>query len=151
MSSIVSSVDVATIAAGLAAVSGPWDLGVAAPPASRRYAQVLATDAYDAWLIYWPAGTSTGVHDHGFSVGALAVVAGALEEDAVFDGHTQTTHVSAGEVLPLPAHRVHAVFNRGRIAATSVHVYSPPLRSMGFYREDQEGRLVLDRIEDATA
>ena len=95
MSTTVSSVDVATIAAGLAAVSVHWDLGVDTPPSSRRYERsVLATDAYDAWLIYWPAGTSIGVHDHGDSVGALAVVAGALEEDALLDGRTRTSHVS---------------------------------------------------------
>ena len=40
MSTTVSSVDVATIAAGLAAVSVPWDLGVDTPPSSRRYERI---------------------------------------------------------------------------------------------------------------
>jgi hypothetical protein len=38
----------------------------------------------------------------------------------------------------------HAVFNRGEVAATGVHVYSPLLRTMGFHREEQDGQLVLD-------
>ena len=38
--------------------------------------------------------------------------------------------------------------NRGVVGATSVHVYAPPLRSMGWYRRLADGRLVLDRVED---
>ena len=33
--------------------------------------------------------------------------------------------------------------------ATSVHVYAPPLRSMSFYRFDDDEGLVVDRVEEA--
>lgn len=46
----------------------------------RSWERLLATDAYDAWLIRWPAGTSVGPHDHGGSAGAFTVVAGELVE-----------------------------------------------------------------------
>ncbi len=150
MSTTLSSVDVAAIADGLAAVSVPWDIGVPDPPRSRQYERILATEAYDAWLIYWPPDSSIDVHDHGDSIGALAVVAGALDEDVVVGATTVTKTIRAGESLFLPANHVHAVSNRSDGAATSVHVYAPPLRSMGFYRSDDEGRLVLERIEEAT-
>ena len=120
------------------------------PPRSRQYERILATEAYDAWLIYWPPGTSIDSHDHGDSIGAFAVVSGALEEDVVVDGTTVTKTINAGESLFLPANHVHAVSNRTGWAATSVHVYAPPLRSMGFYRADDAGRLVLERIEEAS-
>ena len=149
MSTTLSSVDVSAIAEGLAAVSVPWDLGVVAPPASRRYERILATEAYDAWLIYWPPGTGVEVHDHGESVGAFTVVSGALDEEVVINGTPVGNTIHAGESLFLPSRHVHAVRNRGETSATSVHVYSPPLRSMGFYRADDEGRLVLERIEEA--
>ena len=119
-------------------------------PTSRRYERILATDAYDAWLIYWPPGTGVAVHDHGASVGAFTVVSGALDEDVVIRGTTVSKTICSGESLFLPAGHVHAVHNAGEVPATSVHVYSPPLRTMGFYRADDEGRLVLERIEEAT-
>ena len=65
-------------------------------------------------------------------------------------GTTVTKTIRAGESLYLPARHVHAVTNRASLPATSVHVYSPPLRSMGFYRADDEGQLVLERVEEAS-
>ena len=35
------------------------------------------------------------------------------------------------------------------LAATSVHVYAPPLRTMSFYRFDDDS-LVVDRVEEVT-
>src|SRR6187455_3862796 len=45
------------IAAGLAEVSSPWDLRRGEPAHERHYERVLATPSYEAWIIYWPAGT----------------------------------------------------------------------------------------------
>ncbi len=67
----LSTLDVSAIAEGLAAGSVPWDLGVAESPVDRRYEQIVSTAAYDAWLIYWPPGSSIEMHDHGDSIGAL--------------------------------------------------------------------------------
>ena len=55
-----------------------------------------------AWLIHWPPGSSIDVHDHGDSIGALAVVAGALDEDVVVGATTVTKTIRAGESLFLP-------------------------------------------------
>jgi len=46
---------------------------------------------------------------------------------------------------------VHAVVNRGEAGATSVHVYSPPLSSMSFYRESADGGYEVDRVDQVFA
>ena len=85
------------IAAGLAAVSIPWEMATGTTPTERCYELLLSTDQYDAWLIHWPTGTGLEAHDHGGSVGAFAVVSGVLDEDVRHDGVTTTRRFEAGE------------------------------------------------------
>jgi hypothetical protein len=116
-------------------------------PAERRYELLLETELYDAWLIHWPPGTGLDAHDHGGSSGAFAVVSGVLEETVAAGAATSTRRVAEGQVVWFGGDHVHAVANGGDVGATSVHVYSPPLRTMGFYRSDI-GSLTLDRTDD---
>jgi predicted metal-dependent enzyme (double-stranded beta helix superfamily) len=140
---------VAVIAEGLAAVAAPWELGAGESPDQRQHQLLLATEAYDAWLIHWPPGTGLGAHDHGGSAGAFAVVSGSLEERTIAGRGTRVRRVTAGRSVSFDAGHVHAVANPSDVAATSVHVYSPPLRAMGFYRE-ADGELVRDRVDELT-
>jgi mannose-6-phosphate isomerase-like protein (cupin superfamily) len=117
----------ADIAAGLAAVTVPWELRDGAPPPVRRNERVLLTPAYEAWIVHWPAGETTDLHDHGESAGAIYVVSGALDELRQDGRHTSICRVRAGEGLTFDAGQRHRVSNRGDAPATSVHVYSPPL------------------------
>jgi mannose-6-phosphate isomerase-like protein (cupin superfamily) len=136
------------IATGLASVALPWELAATGKqPAERQFQLLIATDVYDAWLVHWPVGTGLDLHDHGGSAGAFAVVAGDLDEDVVRDGTTVTTRVGPGASVVFGQGHVHAVVNRGSLGATSVHVYSPPLTSMGYYRHDAAGGLVAQRVE----
>ncbi|MGD9705886.1 MAG: cysteine dioxygenase family protein [Acidimicrobiia bacterium] len=137
------------IASGLASVAVPWELANGESATERQYELLITTEVYDAWLIHWPVGTGLDHHDHGESAGAFAVVAGTLDEGVVDGGTTVTTRVDAGESVVFGGGHVHAVVNRGEVAATSVHVYSPPLASMGYYRQDIDGRLVAERFEAA--
>jgi Cysteine dioxygenase type I len=137
----------AAIAEGLAAVSLPWELFTGTRPSERCYQVLLATPHYDAWLIHWPAGTGLAPHDHGGSGGAFSLVDGVLDEDVVVDGVTTTRRLATGDTVVFGSDHVHAVRNRGDRGATSVHVYSPPLGSMGFYRADDDG-LVVDHVAD---
>ena len=141
---------IASIARGLAAASAPWPDLAAEQSADRRYELLLTTDAYDAWLIHWPAGTGLDAHDHGGSVGAFSVVDGTLDEDTISAERTRTRRLSAGDTVRFGAHDVHAVVNRTRASATSVHVYSPPLRTMSFYEPDTDGALVATRVAEVT-
>jgi mannose-6-phosphate isomerase-like protein (cupin superfamily) len=142
---------VSVIAAGLAAVSMPWELTSETSTTERTYELLLATDTYDAWLIHWPVGTGLEAHDHGGSTGAFAVVSGVLDEDVERDGETVTRRVRAGQSIAFGGDHVHAVVNRGATGATSVHVYSPPLSSMSFYRESADGGSEIDRVDDVFA
>jgi hypothetical protein len=142
---------VADIALGLAAVSVPWELATGEAPDERRHELLLATEAYDAYLIYWPPGSGLEAHDHGGSAGAFAVVTGQLDEDTILQGGTVTKRVGRGSPAHFGAASIHAVVNRGDVGATSVHVYAPPLRAMSYYRRSDDGRLVVDRTDDVEA
>jgi hypothetical protein len=130
------------IAAGLAAVTVPWELGHGDEPSGRRYERVLATPAYDAWVIHWPTGELLDLHDHGGSAGAFSVVSGELDEASFESGATVVRTFAHGQTSGFGASRVHAVANRGATVATSVHVYSPPLSSMVYYEHDSDGALI---------
>jgi hypothetical protein len=65
-----------------------------------------------------------------------------LDEASVEGDATIVRPVGPGETMSFASSRVHAVVNRGPVVATSVHVYSPPLSSMMYYRHDDEGRLI---------
>lgn len=141
---------VLAIARGLAAVTAPWEWSTGDAPTERSYELLLSTDQYDAWLIHWPPGTGIDAHDHGGSVGAFGIVAGELAEDVSADGATTTRVLGEGDATCFGADHVHAVFNRGALGATSVHVYSPPLRSMSFYRPTADG-MAVTRTDDVEA
>ena len=130
------------IAAGLAAVTVPCELRDGDQPNERKYARVLSTPAYEAWVIYWPSGGSLDLHDHGGSAGAFSVVSGALDEARVEGGVKSERTLGPGETAGFGPSSVHAIINRGSEMATSVHVYSPPLSSM-YYYDHHDGELVV--------
>src|SRR6186713_1294876 len=53
-SGTIGQAALATLAARLADQAVPWDLGADAAPTERRYARLLSTPAFEAWLICWP-------------------------------------------------------------------------------------------------
>jgi hypothetical protein len=111
---------------------------------SRRFDRLLLTAAYEVWLIAWEAAADLELHDHGGSQGAFQVVDGALVEahsDLVEPAPLQTLLIGAGEGREVTPTRVHRVWNPGPGRAVSVHVYSPPLRSMTFY-DDRPGNFL---------
>ncbi len=104
--------------------------------AGRRYARLADTARYDAWLISWSPGSCLELHDHSGSVGAVAIVAGRLVEistDLRWRQPVRTRVAFAGGVFGITKTCVHEVTNPGPGDALSVHVYSPPLRSMTFF------------------
>jgi hypothetical protein len=110
----------------------------------RAYRRLLRTEAFEAWLISWDEGSFLGLHDHGSSSGAFTVVAGALVEfasDLVIGGAMRRRQLSVGSVRCFDATVAHEVWNPQRSSALSVHVYSPPLTTMGFYQAGQGGPL----------
>ena len=87
-------------------------------------------------MLGWPPGQGVEYHDHGGSAGAFVVVEGSLVELLALGGKPTCLvrrEVPDGRAIPVASHAVHDVVNAGNCHATSIHVYSPPLRSMTFY------------------
>jgi quercetin dioxygenase-like cupin family protein len=134
--------DLIDIAAGLAATAR--DVPLEDGDATRRFAQVLSTVRYDAWVIRWRSSADLRLHDHGDSFGIVQVVGGELVE--LRAGPNQQSEprsrtVRPGETIRITPATIHAVSNTASKEALSVHVYSPPLSSMTFY-ETRDGLLV---------
>jgi predicted metal-dependent enzyme (double-stranded beta helix superfamily) len=137
----------ADIVSGLAAAPTLWR-GFVPALSERSSVHLLATEAYDVWLIGWPPGNRVEPHDHGDSAGAFTVVRGALTEYRwSADGLPRPRVVDTGGVVTIDARVVHdVVADRAHEdgPAISIHAYSPPLREMGFYSDD--GTRLLTRV-----
>lgn len=127
----------------LATIAAGWACSVrdepqpVLPPGQRAYDRVLRCDDYDVWVIHWAPNSGIDVHDHAQSAGALHVVRGELVEDH-HDPYVLPIvrrRLRSNRSRTFPIGHVHAVHNAGARLATSVHVYSPPLTDMTFYRE----------------
>jgi predicted metal-dependent enzyme (double-stranded beta helix superfamily) len=109
-----------------------WAEHVRHDPAGREPVRLLASERYEAWVIGWTPGQAVELHDHGDSLGALVVTEGELVE-VVGRRHPRRRVLATGAARVMAPGHVHDVLNVGPGLATSVHVYSPPLRSMTFY------------------
>jgi len=141
------------IAAGLAPWASSIHHTVPGDPTARRYVRLLATPAYEAWLIVWPTGTGLELHDHGDSSGVLRVVAGELIE--AFTDRTEPVplrvqRLAPGDTVTLSPTRIHDVWNPSEATAVTVHLYSPPLATMTFYATRGVRDLEAVRTECAT-
>jgi hypothetical protein len=88
----------------------------------------------EAWLLGWLDDQETGFHDHDRSAGGVHVMEGAVAEDRLTIGGPPATRViSAGESFSFDAQHIHRMRHQGTEPALSLHVYSPPLGSMGSY------------------
>lgn len=107
----------------------------------RTYRLLGRDDVVEAWLIAWPPGGRLDLHDHGISSGAFFVVEGELEE--IYSRRLFPLTVfrrrrhPVGRGVGFRGRYVHDVRNPGTGNALSVHVYSPPLEAMTFYRRDR--------------
>ena len=132
-----------SIAEGLAVSARGWP-GMKRPT-RRTWDLMVASDAFEAWVIAWPPNGAIEPHDHGGSSGAVVVASGELVETTVSQGPegsvvTETKVLPAGATLTFGAHHVHDVVNLGDRPAISVHVYAPRLTSMTYF-EITDGRL----------
>ena len=101
---------------------------------------LLVTPDVEAWLVAWPAGPVTAVHDHGDATVALTVVEGSLSEECldptIWTTGRRTTWKAGASTL-FPAGHVHLLGAAGGEPAVAVQAWSRPARSAG----DGAGRL----------
>jgi len=135
----------AEIVHGLARAEDLWRPHVLHNPDERARVRLLATPAYEVWLLGWTPGQYVGLHDHGGANAAFFVVDGALTETAAANPHDRLVRdlvertIDAGEPGAVEAGHVHDIANRSASLATSIHAYSKPLQSMGFYDRSEPG------------
>ena len=134
----------------IAADRGSWEWFVADAPTDRAYHLLERDASTEAWLIIWPPGGQLELHDHGESHGAFWVAEGMLEERYAPRPNTTmlfgTRYHATSSGICFDGGYLHDVRNAGGLTAVSVHVYSPPLVSMTYYRRDGRA-LVPDRVE----
>lgn len=107
-------------------------------PGIPRSIRLIATALYDVWLITWPEGSGLGAHDHGGSRSVLHVVAGELNEtfiDRPTNKSPRTRVLRTGDATRGETSLRHDLVNRSGAETTSLHVYSPPLSDLTFFRQ----------------
>ena len=101
---------------------------------SRFCLQLWRDEHSEAWLLGWLDDQETGFHDHDNSAGGVHVIEGSVAEDRLTLGGPHATRVvSAGESFSFDTQHIHRMSHHGTEPALSLHVYSPPLESMGSY------------------
>jgi len=90
------------------------------------------TAGSEAWLNTWWQPRDSGFHDHGGSGGGVHVIAGEVTGEYLrIEGGRRATRFGAGESFSFTGDRIHRVDHHE--GAVTVHVYSPPLGSIGHY------------------
>ncbi len=123
-------------------------------PTENRWAtRLIADDEVDVWLISWVPDSSTELHDHAGSLGALTVLSGALSEFRWNGRELRERTLTAGDQASFPLGWVHDVVRAPDLAlgakselgpmdpTLSVHAYSPPLTAMSYYEVTGHGTL----------
>jgi predicted metal-dependent enzyme (double-stranded beta helix superfamily) len=132
-----------------------WRSRVSFAHDTRFSVRVAVTDDYEAWLLTWLPGQSTGLHDHGGSAGAFVVLEGSVEEATLAPARGSSpaalVHrtLTAGRVRSFGEHYVHDVTNTGAVPAVSLHVYAPALETMRFFVLDELGRPQVVSLEQS--
>jgi quercetin dioxygenase-like cupin family protein len=98
----------------------------------RAFHLVEESEEHQLWLITWPAGASTGWHDHGSAAGAFTVLEGRLVEQN-WGGGLQLAQVSSNTIRVHGAGHVHDVQNRSGETVVSLHAYGARLDAMNHY------------------
>jgi Cysteine dioxygenase type I len=113
----------------------------------RQWIDLPGPAGVDLWLIFWPADSRTGWHDHGTASGAFKVVSGSLTE-CTYDGvvHARTLPSDAGRGFG--ASHIHDVVNTSGEPAVSLHAYTPSLSTMTRYHLHR-GHLQVAGVESA--
>jgi len=97
------------------------------------------SDASEAWLNLWWRARDTGYHDHDGSCVGVYVIEGVARNESLVIGRPRRVHeYNAGDRFAFPGTGIHRMEHEP--GAVTVHVYSPPIHSIGEY-ELEDGEL----------
>jgi hypothetical protein len=97
------------------------------------------SDTSEAWLNLWWDSRDTGYHDHdGSCVGVYVIDGVARNESLVIGGPRRLREYARGDRFSFPGSGIHRMEHEP--GAITIHVYSPPIRSIGHY-ELEDGEL----------
>jgi Cysteine dioxygenase type I len=97
------------------------------------------SDSSEAWLNLWWQPRDTGYHDHdGSCVGVYVIEGVARNESLAIEGPRRMREYTAGDRFAFPGTGIHRMEHEP--GAITIHVYSPPIRSIGEY-ELEDGEL----------
>ena len=104
-------------------------------PAGESESVVLWEDEDSiAWLNVARDPRDTGFHDHdGSSVGVYVIAGSVTNEGLPAGGARRVRRYQPGDSFWVPASGIHRMSHD--LGAITVHVYSPPLRAIGYYEE----------------
>lgn len=145
---VLTAQELVSVAAAVVARPDLWDGLVPAERHSRWHALLHRSANYDVWLLAWDPGHQTDWHDHGGSSGCFSVVRGRLSEQyrRPRSGLVGARTVRAGAAVSFGSAHVHNVSHGGGLPALSVHVYSPALTSMTYYRPTAYGFSAFETV-----
>jgi len=114
---------------------------------SQRYMRhpILLWEDWEVMLIAWEKGQITPIHDHRGVIGGMAMLSGTLLEErfetpenrpALYDSRTRPEG-DLCDIGPTVLHRLAPTSAR----AVSLHIYRPPLRTMGIW--DAQGLISI--------
>jgi hypothetical protein len=86
----------------------------------------------EAWLNTWWKPRDTGYHDHeGSCVGVYVIEGHASNEGLPVGGARRVRRFGPGDAFSLPGSAIHRMDHDP--GAVTVHVYAPPIRTLGHY------------------
>jgi hypothetical protein len=97
------------------------------------------SDASEAWLNLWWQPRDTGYHDHDGSCVGVYVIEGVARNELLTVGRPRRVNeYGPGDRFACPGTAIHRMEHEP--GAVTIHVYSPPIRSIGEY-EIEDGEL----------
>jgi len=102
-------------------------------PAGPAASFVLWHDEHSvAWLNIMPERRDTGYHDHdGSAVGIYVIEGSVTNEGLPVGGPRRVRRYGPGDSFSFPGSGIHRMDHDA--GAITIHVYSPPLRAIGYY------------------
>jgi hypothetical protein len=104
----------------------------------------------EAWLNTWWEPRDTGYHDHEGSCVGVHVLAGTATNEGLHpEGRRHARRFHAGDTFWMPGSAIHRMDHDA--GAVTVHVYAPPIRTLGHYEiVDGELRRVAGPPDEAS-